>query len=398
MDDSFLQDSTNLSAVKDVPRRYSSQERILGAQLGATFGAGMDLSQFARGRPGPLTESSVTDLDSIIPTKVDCSLHLTYDGQSAVNGSEIQPIPLDGVEWNTSAAFDRLNNTAHERLKEAVPILQDNDSIYRRQGTCRIICGHHAKEPLDLVHRGHWPEIPSRLINEFVNVDANLYRGFHLRINWDFSALQLHSQATGTFAAMVRGEIYRKMKTNFKGDRYIPRVDLFKIVSAQTIPSIVQSWKQTLEGSSPCAAAIAAKPYEEDVFVREIQKNAVRLLAMCVYCNIDLLTLKRLLDHKIDDNNLPLNYEDMCQRCDCIEKVDLSSLISNQGSFLPHRFRKVHEEVPRGIVLPIFYDKDEHKLGRGAHGDVFKVTIDPNNHEFSRVSSRDCTVDSADHI
>lgn len=397
MDDSFLQDSIDLSAVKDAPYRYSFQERILGAQLGAQFETGVDLSQFAKGRPGPLTDSGVADWDSIIPTKVDCSLHLTYDGQSTVNGSEIQPIPLDGVEWNTSAAFDRLNNTAHEKLKEAVPMLQNNDSIYRRQGTCRIICGHQAKEPLDLVHRDHWPDIPSLLINEFVNVAANWYRGFHLRINWDFSALQLHSQATGTFAAVVRGEIHRKMKTNFKGDKYIPRVDLFKIVSAQTIPSIVQSWKQTLEGSSPCAAAIAAKPYDEDVFAREIQKNAVRLLAMCVYCNIDLLTLKRLLDHKIDDTNLPLNDEDMCQRCGCIQEVDLSSLIYNQGSFLPHMFRKVHEEVPRGIVLPIFYDKDEHKLGHGAHGDVFKVTIDPNNHEFSRVSSRDGTVDSADH-
>ncbi|OLE52325.1 MAG: hypothetical protein AUG51_18625 [Acidobacteria bacterium 13_1_20CM_3_53_8] len=327
-------------------------------------------------------------MQSLIPNKVDCALHITFeedleDKDKTPHCYEVPMITVPDVEWNYRTVFTNLDQKAQEHLqshlKEEIPELESR-SIYRRHGSCRIVCGGEAEEAEELNDTDQWPLVPSGLIARFVNVEKNQYKPFHLEWQLVYSDLQLHPDQTTDFTLTVQKEISRKMKPNYNKEKYISRNDVFKIASAEWIPKIIDDDRSLQNLSSESDFAKLKKD-----LVNAIIGSAPRLLAICVHVGIKLAFLKDLLDHRINDTDLPLNTEKCREKYPDCAMFELNKLIDGQGSFLAHKFEKGHQEVGTNIVLPIYYNKVDDLLGRGAHGDVYKIQIDPDYHLLSKV-------------
>ena len=179
-----------------------------------------------------------------------------------------------------------------------------------------------------------------------------------------------------------------------QGKFYIPRTDLIRVTSDETIRQFINE-----------DTKIQEMPLQrKEAFIRQVQEKARTLFAILVYARVEMSCLKKLLDSSLGDESLPLDNENQChKKCG----AQFQDLLGKQGRFMAPVFETPgeHKILRSYPVLPIhFVSKDgpvastrnfseEHQrdlayCGSGAYSRVYRVRIHPDHHKLSEVARR----------
>jgi hypothetical protein len=292
---------------------------------------------------------------------------------------------------------------AEEQIKSSCAKSLDARELIFRRGSCTIV-GEASYESVHLLTSlEDWNEVCTILLNYR---KSGTHRGLSLKISRDYYALTTRAADDGSFAKIKNLEIDALMKKT-NGRQYIPRTDLMRVTSKETIRQIVMG-----------DASINHMSLEEkEAFVQEVQKKARTLLALCVYARVEMRCLKQLLDRPLTDDSLPFGEN---HRCHPSCGAAFGDLLSKQGSFMAPVFNILgeHKALPSCIVLPMHYvpkidedstggssedlpnalssfkeneeevtrrQKGDASCGYGAYSIVYRVRIDSDHHRLSQV-------------
>lgn len=363
-----------------------------------------------------LEELSVDNADpidpihrSFIPSTITCSLHSSLRSVQEVSGRAFvdQTLPFEGAK-----SYQDIEGKARDYIRSHHGDILAARELYFRIGKCTIFHESGYKDTRLLTSQDDWHEICVVLIDLWIKKG----RTPRLEISQDYFGL--HTQVVGSepFANTLRNEIHHLMKQASDGRWYIPRPELKIITSNSMIRRIV------LED-----AHLDMTLDEKDNFTQRVQRDARRLLVMCVNASLGMSCLKELLDKGHTDAKLPLGKVLPCHT-GC--KANLRDLISKQGSFMTAEFLKIgqHQKFSSHVIVPIHYKKvktqDNHPAevknehfrpnetkvsdpnstssfensddeldkkmaccGHGAYSKVYRVNIDPDHHRLSKVSN-----------
>ncbi|MCJ1263927.1 hypothetical protein MMC22_003797 [Lobaria immixta] len=388
--------------------------------LSNTPEASEDLSPRGRESFG-LEELSVDNADpidpihrSFIPPTITYSLHSSLRSVQEVSGCAFidQTLPFDGAR-----TYQDIESKARDYIRSHHGEILAARELYFRIGKCTIFDESGYKDTHLLTSQDDWNEICLVLIDLW-NKKGRTPR---LKISQDYFGLQTQVVSGEPFANSLRNEIHNLMKQASDGKWYIPCAELNIITSNPMIRRIV------LED-----AHLDMTLDEKDLFIRKVQRDARRLLVMCVDASLGMSCLKELLDKGLTDAKLPFGKISPCHsQC----KVNLRSLISMQGSFMAAEFLDIgqHQNFFPQTVVPIHYkkvktqdnhpaeEKNEHfptsekkasdtnstssfddnddghakKMaccGRGAYSNVYRVKIDSDHHRLSKDRDSDFAV------
>jgi len=278
------------------------------------------------------------------------------------------------VPWKDDEAYEdayaMMEKTVVQRL-EAGNILGTKQQ-YLKHGSCQTVSKYRTEPPRPLGNREEWAEIRSILINEYASWET--VDGFRLKVTCDYSAVQIDPLDDKSHYAHMAEELDNKMKENFQTRRYIPRIDLMKIVTNESIRRTIESHKSYLMLRQQIGVESG------EAFIGRVRRDARTLLAICVYLDLDMNCLKMFLDADITDSSLPLN-ESHCPHDKYKRKF--RQLLDNQGSFIAHEFVKEgeHHEVDSRVVVPIIF---KNEVGGGGFATVYQGQVDPDHLHFAK--------------
>jgi hypothetical protein len=193
-----------------------------------------------------------------------------------------------------------------------------------------------------LENEGQWLEVLPYLITSFVS--KRPYIKFHLEIFWEYSDLSINKVDNEAYSDTVRRVIHEKLKLNWENQKFIPRKDLFEILSDSTVKELINSDKSLNK----------IQGLDRDKFIQEVALAASRLLAICIFANLPLACLYELTQRGLSDIDLPL------KELDCpngVYQVSFSNFVIWQGAFIAHVFeddggRPKHRKLVDEVVLP----------------------------------------------
>lgn len=318
------------------------------------------------------TRSEASEDKDILPPTVSCALHITLDDEELPQPEE------QVIRWYEKSAFKVLSDAAEHCVKENADLLHTNHSLaefYLRNGSCRVIGKRHRMPPHKLEDDLQIVEVLVIAICGFIHDYP--YEPFRLEIDWDYSTICVKPIEGKAYKDVIRNEIYRKMEKNYQGKQYIPRTDLIRILSPDTTRIII-------------AEDNSLSTEEKDALVARVRSRAENLQAVCVYTQLPMLCLKRLLDKGFHDKDRPR------EKLDCPEEdgqdwnVNFGDFLDKQASFFAYKFpppkeAKDYEHIADDVVVPISYLPGDPILGEGAFSIVYKVQVDPVHHYFSEV-------------
>jgi hypothetical protein len=323
-----------------------------------------------------LTRSEASEDRDILPQTVSCTLHITLDDE------ELRQPKDQVICWYEKGAFEVLADAAANCVKEKKDLLHTNLALadfYLRNGSCRVIGKKHRTRPRKLEEDLQIVEVLVIAICGFIHDYP--YEPFRLDINWDYSTIFVEEEDGKDYKDVIRLEIHRKMEKNYEGKKYIPRTDLINILSPETSRLIIT--KDTSLSSE-----------EKEKLVIEVRSRAESLQAVCVYAQLPMLCLKRLLDKGFHDKRRPREEQD-CPPSGSDEngedwRVNFSEFLDKQASFFAYKFPKPtepkdHEHISDDVVVPVSYHPRESILGEGAFSIVYEAQVDPVHHYFSEV-------------
>lgn len=310
--------------------------------------------------------------EQLLPDVIPCTLVVTYDHMPV---GEPQRIP---VRWNFPSSFQSLEKAAQRGLRSD---RKDSASqLYMKSGRCCLINDRIKKQHTSKVleFQKEWPETVANMVTSFWSQHPD--DEFHLEVQWGFSGLEIHHKEDETYAETIRGVIQGKMRQNWEQRMYIPRRDLNAIMSQATIRELVSQdsslWTPKFEAQSDDC------DLDKGSFVKKVTRLACKLLAICIYVDLPLVCLHKLLCSGIEDIDLPLkNVPCPMPR----HETKWNYLLMVQGGFIAHTFdhndgRLDHHEIEKQIVVPIAFNG---QIGEGGFGEVFEVSIDSDHHFFS---------------
>jgi hypothetical protein len=342
---------------------------------------------------------------SLLSNKVNCVLIVTYNGVALGKPQSIE------IDWLDKRTYDDVDTASHKRLAEFDHV-DPSIHLYRKHGVCKILRhgAYYENDPNQptpseqevesrTMHEGtEWAEVPQFLIMRFKS--EYRYDEFNLELKWDYSGYVKPTADDDDYARAVLNLIDDKMRTNWNGDHYIPRIDLDQILQDDTIARLIccdKSIAAFIENSSDST-------FDMEGFVNKVSDLGTKLLAICIYVELPLICLKLMLDNGKYDVSLPFGPHDV--ELPKEYSPTYRRFMMNQGSFIAHHFQRpkgatdgLHQngesenalpylEVKQKVVMPIHFDKEKDHVGNGSYGDVYRVTVDPDHHYFDPVSLR----------
>jgi len=289
-------------------------------------------------------------------------------------------------EWLSPTAFDYIRGLAMEILHQHG--LDTTEQSCRFTVTCHL-AGFYLGKTLEFKsweNQTQWSEGLKQEIMAFLM--QNPHVEFHLEMVLEYATLIIPKSKGEPYSQAVQDAIHRKMRYNWQKRMFIPRGDLDAIFTRSTVAALVDE-DVTLHFPGPVSLN-NVRPLERDRFVDDVTASACRLLAICVYVDLPLLCLQKLIMNDIKDIHLPLD-DSHCPDERYRVKWHWWTLV--QGGFITHTFykdtqRPLYQEVHPQIVVPIMFDEREDLIGEGGFGQVFKVAIHPDHHAFSDDKAR----------
>ena len=336
--------------------------------------------------------------DHVFPQEISYTLSITYEIPVLLDPKLVRVVPIKG-------GYNSIERFAEQQVKSIDPRLSVSKELLLRHGTCEITTTDGNKEFYPLTSNDHWSEVCSVLWNY---CRSGKVEKIHIDIFRDYFSLQTRIDGAKSFASIKRDEIEGLMKQSLDGGQYIPRTDLERITSIDTIRQIIN------EDNS-----LFFPLQDKEAFIRVVQNTARTLLAICVYSSLEMRCLKVLIDKGLSDTTLPLKKSaEKCHSTGC--GANFKALLTHQGSFLAPMFNKMgeHFKLEPGVALPMQYypvDKYRHAsivdhsastgsssisperdtipekssayCGHGSFGNVYRVRLDPDHHRISMVRS-----------
>lgn len=378
----------------------SDKESISDAVLASTIPMDLNAS-ISSDDEGSLHENSdllVNIEDVPTPPAISYSLRLAFQNVS---------LPVDDIIRTISAntqSFRKIEQVAEEKVKSSCAKSLGVRELIFRDGNCTVVNEAGNGSTHSLTSLEDWRALCIILLNYWI---SGTYQRLSLRISRNYYALATVAADGESFAKTKNSEIDTLMKET-NGRYYIPRTDLMRVTSEETIRQIIMG-----------DTSINYMGLEEkEAFVQDVQKSARKLLALCVYARVDMQCLKKLLDRSLSDVSLPLDMPDCCHS---VCRSTFKDLLAKQGSFMAPDFNTLgeHKRLEPCVVLPMHFVpkvgedstagtlessakglspplKDAEQVvldpkilascGAGAHSRVYRVRIDADHHRLSPVA------------
>ncbi len=318
------------------------------------------------------TSPSLPSTTSNLPSeKVRCNFTLVH------NNKTYQDLKDCEVHWVGKSEYQRWDTAATQCLRGHG--ISGDKYLYRKSGRCSLV-REDSEVDVDckiLENERQWSEVLYLLVSTFCSKSP--YVPFRLEIHWEYADLSIKRNPHQKFATAVQLAIRDKFRKNWRGKKFIPRGDLDAIFSRDTITELINA-DRSLDD---------VKNLDKATFAEDVIRDASRLLALCVYVELRLDCLYRLIQQGCKDTSLPLT-EPQCPKE--VDRVRFENLIQWQGAFIAHKFTidrdgPEHRQIPDEVVMPITFNRDTDKLGEGGFGEVFRVHIDADHHRFTAVSA-----------
>lgn len=319
--------------------------------------------------PNPYHRLSGSEL---APYRVKCHFALIYAGK------EYKDLEDRYIIWQNPLQYTAFNDAADRCIREhGVP---ESTQLYRKSGVCRLVNDANGQEfeSRILESEEQWVEVLPLLVMSFCS--RHPYVAFHLEIRWEYSDLSINKVKGQRYAVTVQTVVRSKMKQNWDRKKFLPRKDLDQIFSESTIKELIHEDK-SLNGLTPSG---------KQNLLDNIIADASRLLGVCICVDMPLACLYHMMDAGFKDTSLPLT-DPRCAKEEYINKFEDLQLW--QGSFIAHEFHDdhgmpKHRQLKDEVVVPLFFDKDNDRIGEGGFGEVYKVKIDADHHSFSSEKGR----------
>ena len=330
--------------------------------------------------------------DLVLPEFISYTLYVTCDKRNIPSTCGISQVPVNG-------GYTRIGEIAEQLVRYYFP---NSKKLHFRDSTCGIVTKEGDSEEHALASNEDWIDVCTVL--------SNYYRSgrtshFHLDIIREYYFLQTKLDQEALFAVRKRQEIHKLMKPSISGGYYIPRTDLERITSLNTIKLIIMDDK-----------SLDLSLKEKEAFVDQVCNRARKLLAICVHVSLGMACLKQLLDKIEGDNSLPLEEDSACHPESC--GAAFREFVLKQGSFMAPVFDEVgaHLKLSKYVQLPIQYhevdqteqalasnenvntgsysalsdqggdpEKTKAQCGEGAFSTVYRVRIDPDHQQLNMV-------------
>ena len=312
-----------------------------------------------------------------------CTLIVAYYQNQAAR-IEVARIENAIVEYEEETAFEELGAIATEELKKHTG--RPAEAFYLKVGRFRLVRrdSHKVASRGILESKQEWDEYLPWKISEFLGQNRNV--PFHIEIEWEYSSLQIEQVPGQFYAETVGAAIEGKIQENWEGRKYVPRKDLEKILTKDTISKLIREDESLY--SAKILTLTSGTKLDVDEFIEDIWLWGARLLALCVYTDLPLTCLYHMRRNGLGDKDLPLT-KSHCPDPFYRRKFDMAVTIS--GGFAAHIFAPnemgelEHLQLQPGAVVPILFDKADpkHILGQGSFGKVYRVHIDRDHHSFS---------------
>ncbi|ERF72822.1 hypothetical protein EPUS_04257 [Endocarpon pusillum Z07020] len=328
------------------------------------------------------------DWETLVPSRLLCYLIIEFE---SISNEPFKDERLDVLEfdlnWQDEGAYHMLNNEAQRRLRQ-YPTTMERQT-YRKKGTCKLFRDEQYCFSTPLNEEAKWLNLLSNMIVQFIA--KNEMVKFHLEITWTYTASEPPQEAS-CYAEKVRQSIDAQLvsRKNFIGESYIPSNVLTEIMSETTTEHLINEDDSLKD--------VESRRYQQNGqfdkrgFVRDVKTKASILLALFVYNKLPLKYLLRLMESDITNvhlGTLPLQRDHCPEGAD---SVDFGNLVDHQWRFCAHKFPKpetasAHSyDLHRHTILPIQYCNEGKKIGNGAYGEVYKIRIETDHHEFRTVS------------
>ncbi|MCJ1379471.1 hypothetical protein MMC17_002572 [Xylographa soralifera] len=341
--------------------------------------------------------------DIVLPPEVFYTLEIIYEKKLLPGTEVVRSVPIDG-------GYNRMDKIAEHEVESDDSHLSNSKELYVRYGSCKINLKEGREEFYDLKSNEDWKEVCKDICSYW---QSGKLERFHLDISREYFSLQTKVGRDTSFASLKRDEIADLMKPSLNGGEYIPRTDLERLTSTNTIRQLVHE-DESLKLSFK----------EKETFIQIIYKTSRTLLAACVYHNLKMKCLKLFIDKGLDDTSLPLEKStEVCHSKGC--RASFRAFLAQQGSFLAPAFTKVgeHMDLQPGVALPMqYYQVHKHKqatasthgsrhgstsfsrehdtdptksktfCGSGAFSNVYRVRVDLDHHMFSKNKDYDFAI------
>lgn len=284
-------------------------------------------------------ESPESSIDNVVelarPSRITCLLHITF-AHCPLPGA-VKEVVIDPTDPNS---YDQIEKVSQEHVNDKCREELKREEFVFRYGHCMVIGQDVERCGLPLTSREDWASVCTILSNFLT---SNPDRHLHLDIFREYFAFRFRATSEVSFADSKRAEIHALMKRASDRRLYLSREDLMQVTSTDTIRDIIISDSQ-----------LDITFNEKERFINSVQREARKLLAMCVLAGLGMGCLKKLLDNGCRDATLPLKNRDCCHtRC----AVDFENLISRQGGFSAAVFWIVgqHQKLHSSVVVPIHF-------------------------------------------
>jgi hypothetical protein len=334
------------------------------------------------------------------PPKVDCRLVLFLDRKGPYDYFEdVQ------VAWQreTTARFDEIEDGAQRWLLDKY--CTHEHSLYKIAGTCQLYrveltAAGQVEVEVDsqvLEKKRQWNIVLKNMLENFFSNNQNHGKKCKVELRWEYSSLIIKRVDNESYANAVRETVEKKMQKNWAGDLFLPRGDDRHIFTRNTIENLIDDDKSLSEGSSYRAHLMKKKiEFSLAKFKEEVWVNGHRILAVCIYSDVPLQLLHRLMLLGLTNSDLPLKeLPSQITALTYMSQSKCKAFLKDQGSFVPHSFEKnpgppLHTKIDDGVVIPIWFDtrpevRAEARLGEGTYGEVYRAKIWPGHHIFSPV-------------
>ena len=344
-----------------------------------------------------MSEDQSLRVETFLVLSILYRLYTTFEGKVFKADAERT------VSINDLDSYADIESAAEAQVRENFSESLASRELNFRHGSCKIISDAGREDVHALTSQEDWKDVCITLIN----YQTSGYRVLRLEVSRDYFALQTQAIGQETFAITKRREIDSLMKNSASGRLYIPRIDLTRVTSTDTI-------RQIITQDDSLGMNLSAK----EQFIEIVRRRSRTLLAMCVLANLKMKCLKKLLDAGLGDKSLPLKEQNKCHR-GC--SADFRNLLREQGGFLAPVFNNIgeHKVLHSDVVIPMHFHpavqntknwsnvgtghsddlnspmEDEANIeklkaccGSGAYSTVYRVRIDPDHHMLSKVSQR----------
>lgn len=332
----------------------------------------------------------------VIPNTVAYTLYATFPGRQI-------PHSEGNLQTNSPESYQDIKNSARKLVEQNLGEPDDAKVLTFRYGYCIISKrGDSAKRRISLTSRNEWKHICRSLIADYSSGD---HRKYDLAIHRGYFELPLRPKDLTPFAHVKRWDFIELMKPNIDEKKYVSRADLQKYTSEQMVRAIVIH--------DPCWAPTSIG--RDDLIQDILQKSARKLLAMCVYTQVSMKCLKKLIELGYRDQKLPRTLDECCEK----HRKYPEDMLDHRGIFNAAEFKPPgeYQEIRSRVVvpaIPIDADRNDLKtgnasrtsegdldspatgsrsarnlamIGEGTHGCVYRVRIDPYHHTLSEASS-----------